>query len=144
MKQRMGEFLVDIAQIFPIPRGRNAERVIEETRTYLIGYCYNKNIDFERTKKTIFDNYTGQYFPTPNLLLGYLLQNEIKSYDSCVNDGSLLLITLPNGQQYEFVVSSFDKPLSKIKEDIERKHGNCTIEAYPKGTVIIGGKIFTP
>ena len=49
MKQRMGEFLVDIAQIFPIPRGRNAERVIEETRTYLIGYCYNKIIDFDRT-----------------------------------------------------------------------------------------------
>jgi hypothetical protein len=61
------------------------------------------------------------------------------------NEGALVVITLPNGVRYDFTVSGIGRPIENIKEEIKNKYGKYPeIKTYPKGTVIIGDKVFTP
>ena len=144
MKQKIAAFLFDIAQTYPIRSGLNAEQVIEDTRTYLVGKCYNKKFDFDKAKSLLFDDYKQKSFPLPKEILAYLMQSEIKNYHECENEGSLIAITLPNGITYDFTVCGFGRPLENIKQEIQNKYGDCEIKTYPKGTVRIGNKFILP
>ena len=142
---QLGEFLIDISQTFPIRQGLNADKVIENARTYLVGKLYNKEIDYQKAKTLMFDEYEKKNgFPEPKILYHYLIQCEIKHYDECVNEGSLIAITLPNGVIYDFTVCGIGKPLGVIKDEISKKYGSCTVKMYPKGTVRIGNKFVLP
>lgn len=143
MKQKVSEFLFDIAQTYPV-RGGNPDVVLEDTRTYLVGYLYNKDIDFVQAKKLIFDNYDSKTFPTPKVILSYLNQCEIKKYEHCEDEGGLVVITLPNGITYDFTVSGIGRPLDDITNEIHEKYGKCDIKTYPKGTVRIGNTFVLP
>lgn len=143
MKQKISEFLFDIAQTYPV-RGGNPDVVLEDTRTYLVGYLYNKDIDFVQAKKLIFDNYDQKTFPTPKTLLGYLNQCEIKKYEHCADEGGLVVMTLPNGAIYSFEITGFGKPFEDIKKQAVAKYGNVQIKQYPKGSVLIGKKVILP
>lgn len=144
MKQKIAEFLFDIAQTYPIRSGLNAEQVFEDARTYLIGKCYNKDFDFNKAKSLLFDDYKQKSFPLPKEILTYLMQAEIKNYHECENEGSLIAITLPNGITYDFTVSGIGRPLGVIKNEIHEKYGQCEIKTYPKGTVRIGNSFILP
>ena len=145
MKEKIGDFLMDISQTYPIRQGISAERVLEDARTYLIGKLYNKEIDFQKAKTLMFDTYEKKKgFPEPRVLYNYLAQCEIKHYDISKDEGSLVLITLPTGIQYNFTVSGIGGSLGTIKQEIVDKYGDCKIEMFPKGTVIIGNQIIEP
>lgn len=142
---QLGDFLVDISQTFPIRQGLNADKVIENARTYLVGKLYNKDIDYQKAKTLIFDDYDKKNgFPEPKVFYHYLSQCIIKHYDDCVDEGSLIAITLPNGRIYDFTVCGFGKPIDLIKDEINKKFGNCTVRKYPKGTVRIGNDFILP
>jgi hypothetical protein len=93
----------------------------------------------------MFDTYEKKKgFPEPRVLYNYLAQCEIKHYDISKDEGSLVLITLPTGIQYNFTVSGIGRSLGTIKQEIVDKYGDCKIEMFPKGTVIIGNQIIEP
>lgn len=144
MKEKIGDFLMDISQTYPVVRGVNAEKVIEDARTYLVGKLYNKEIDFQKAKTMMFDTYDKRTFPEPKVLYNILYQCEVKNYDVSANEGSLVVITLPDGRKYNFTVSGIGRPLSTIKDEILKKYGGCEVKTYPKSTVMIGNKIFEP
>lgn len=131
-------FLFDISQTYPVLRGVNAEKVLEDARTYLVGKLYKKEIDFDRAKRLIFDNYDKRTFPEPKVLYGFLSQCELKNYHTTADDGSLVVITLPNKAIYSFEVTSFGRNLEDIKKEIIHKYGNVQVKTYPKGSVLIG------
>lgn len=143
MKQKISEFLFELSQTYPI-RGGNPDVVLEDTRTYIVGYLYNKDIDFVQAKKLIFDNYDSKTFPTPKVILSYLNQCEIKKYEHCEDEGGLVVITLPNGAIYSFEITGFGKPIEDIKQQAIAKYGNVQIKTYPKGSVLIGKQVVLP
>ena len=142
MKQKLGEFLFDISQTYPVSRGVNAEKVLEDARTYLIGKLFRKEIDYEKAKTLFFDNYDKRTFPEPKVLYEYLNQCEIRNYQTSSRDGELVVFRLPEGKVYSFTVSGIGKPLGFYKSDIERRFGKCKMETYPKGSVLIGTEVF--
>lgn len=139
----ISEFLYDISQTYPVSRGVNAEKVLEDARTYLVGKLYKKVIDFDRAKTLIFDNYDKKTFPEPKVLLGYLNQCELKNYTTTGDDGSLVVMTLPNGVMYSFEIAPFGKSPEDLKKEITYKYGNVQVRTYPKGSVLIGKEVFT-
>lgn len=142
--EEISEFLFDISQIYPISRGLNAEKVLEDTRTYLVGKIYNKTIDYKKAKTLMFDNKELKVFPKPSVIYDYLAQCEIKNYANCEDEGALVVITMPNGVMYDFTVTGFGKPLSQIKSEIVEKYGNVQVKTYPKGSVLIGKQVILP
>ncbi|MCM1003608.1 MAG: hypothetical protein NC408_04630 [Candidatus Gastranaerophilales bacterium] len=103
-----------------------------------------KEYDFKKIIQYLVRNYKYKTFPPMPEILDALPFGEIYRYSKCANEGSLLVVTLPTGYQYEFTVSSIGKPLKQLEDDIKRKFGECTYQLYPKGTVIIGGKVYLP
>ncbi len=144
MKQKISEFLFDIAQTFPIYRSGSIETVIEDVRTYLVGYLYDKEIDFSRAKKLIFDKHEKTTFPTPHELLDALMKSEIVHVKSSEDYEKVVVLTLPNGYKYVFTLCNTGKTLDEIKEECTHKYGECKFKTYPKGTVLIGDKVVLP
>lgn len=144
MKQKISEFLFDISQTYPVSRGVNAEKVLEDARTYLIGKLYKKEIDFEKAKTLIFDNYDKRTFPEPKVLYGYLNQCEIKNYATTEDEDCLVVVTLPTGVIYPFEVAPFGRSIGEIKSEIVSKYGNVQVRTYPKGSVLLGREVITP
>lgn len=62
-----------------------------------------------------------------------------------VNDGELLRITLESGLTIDLTVCGLGQTLGKAKEIITGCYGPIKqIDKYPKGTVIIGNKVWAP
>ena len=144
MKQKISEFLFDISQTFPVRSGLNAEKVLEDTRTYLIGKCYKKEFDFDRAKSLLFDDYKQKTFPLPKEILAYLMQSEVKNYTRSEDEGCLVVATLPNGVMYSFEIAPFGRSAEEIKKQMVSNYGNVQIKTYPKGSVLIGKEVITP
>lgn len=142
-KADLHKFLTDVSQIFPVQSTRNKERVWELTSNHLWGQIFNKEINYDIALSWLIDNHKNSYFPDIKLI-GESLHNAIVKpfYRECVDEGSLLVVTLASGFTYEFTVSGIGKSINDLKGDIKRKFGDCTYKFYPKGTVIIGGKVF--
>ena len=140
----IGQFLADISQTYPVTRGVDEEKAIENARVYLVGKLYKKEIDFEKAKTLLFDNYDKRIFPEPKVLYGYLSQCEVKNYHTTADDGSLVVMTLPNGRIYSFELTSFGHTIEEIKGALIKKYGNVQVRTYPKGSVLIGRDVVTP
>lgn len=129
---------MDISQTYPVTRGVNAEKVIEDARTYLVGKFYNKELDFKKAKTLIFDNYDKRTFPEPKVLYSYLSQCEVKHYNEAQDEGALIVVIYANGMKHAFTVCSEGVSLKQLKE----KNPDCVVEKYPPGSVLIGKKVF--
>jgi len=138
----IGEFLIDLSQTYPVTRGVNAEKVIEDARTYLVGKLYKKEIDFQKAKTLIFDNYDKHIFPEPKLLYHYLAQCEVKNYSESEGEGNLVVMTLPSGRKYTFTICGIGNSIYSIKESVKEKYGEyLKVEIYPAGAVMVGNEI---
>ena len=137
-------FLEDLSVFFPISSTRNKSEVIEHYAKYLLKYCEKKNFKFSQVKKYIIENYTKTNFPEVTFIRNSLPQGEIRNYQTTIHDGELVVITLPDGRIYNFTVTGNEvKSINDIKQEIETKFGTFPkIEIYPKGTIIIGNKIY--
>lgn len=144
MRKDLENFLIDLSEIFPIEKNKNIEKVINEYTDYLLQFCLNKQIDFKKVKFAIYDKNKFNKFPDLTTLKECLQVGEITQYQQCKHEGALLVVTLPNGYKYEFTVSAIGKSIKEMKKSLKRRYGDCTIQFHPKGTVIIGDKIFQP
>lgn len=63
----------------------------------------------------------------------------------CENEvGRLVVATLPDGRLYSFEITKFGDTFEEIKKKMVHKYGNVQIKTYPKGSVLIGEKVFMP
>lgn len=113
----------------------------------LEGICITNRCEYDWKKvlQAIQKTYTYSKFPPLADIIKCLPEGKIyKTYTPCKDDGSLLVVTLPDGRFYDFTICSIGKSLDSIKNEIIEKYGDCNIELYPVGTVRIGKKIFLP
>lgn len=145
-KADLHQFLVDTAQIFPVQATRDKNRLWDLASNYLWARIYKKEINYDKALSWLIDNLKkNSYFPDITTIAESLKYGEVKPIcESCADEGSLLVVTLPNGYTYHFTVSSTGKPMSEVKSGLEQKFGQCTYKIYPKGTLIIGEQRWEP
>ena len=144
MRKQLENFLIDLTEIYPLNTSKNFEKVIEEYTDYLLQFCENKEINFKRVKFAVFEKNKFKKYPDFSMLKECLAIGEMTQYQKCKNEGELLVITLPDGRKYQFIVSAVGKNIQDIKSSVKRRFGDCKYDFYPKGTVINGEKVFIP
>ena len=145
-KADLHQFLVDTAQIFPVQATRDKNRLWDLASNYLWARIYKKEINYDKALSWLIDNLKkNSYFPDITTIAESLKYGEVKPIcESCADEGSLLVVTLPNGYTYHFIVSSTGKPMSEVKSEKKQKFGQCSYKIYPKGTLIIGEQRWEP
>ena len=153
-KEELEIFLEDLSVFFPIALSRNKHEVFERYAEYLYQICENKNYKFTPIKNWIINNYTKSGFPEITYIRNALKKGEIANIQTTADDGKLVVVTLTNGRIYSFVITAnATMTLNDIKEktkllireekDPGRKHYKyADIKIYPKGSVLIGNKIY--
>mgnify|MGYP007037000917 CR=1 FL=1 len=144
MRKQLENFLIDISEIYPIPTKLHYEKVIEQYTDYLHEFCFNKQIDFKKAKHYIYEHYQYRNYPDMQTIKDSLYTAEVTQYQQCVDEGALLVVTLPSGYKYRFTVSALGRKKETIEKDILRRFGECKYQFYPKGTIISGETVFTP
>ena len=104
----------------------------------------NKKYDFEKVLRNIQMSYKYKSFPSLPDILEFLNIGELKNVQHVQGEGSLAVITLPNGAIYPFEIAPFGNEIEEIKKRISRVYGNYQLRTYPKGSVMIGTEIVTP
>ena len=109
----------------------------------LEGICISNKCDYDWKKvlQTIQRTYTYSKFPPLADIIKCLPEGKIfKPYTPCENEGDLIVVRFPDGRINAFEASG----IGKISvNDIQEKHKGCIVERYPKGSVLIGKKVFT-
>lgn len=144
---KLFEFLRDLEAFYPL--NESEEKVNKRLSSYvdiLEGEIIKsgKAYDYEKVLKHIQMNYRYKQFPSLPDILDFIKVGEIEEVTKCEGEGSLVVVTLPNGYIYPFEVSGIGKPIEYYKDDITRKYGKCDIKVYPKGSVLIGREVITP
>lgn len=142
------EFVRELAFFFPLSgTDEHKDRIFDSYVENLEGISISNKCEYDWKKvlQAIQRTYTYSKFPPLADIIKVLPECKIfKPYQECENEGGLVVITLPNGVKYDFIISGIGKPFETIKQEITEKYGNCDIQKYPKGTVIIGNQVFTP
>lgn len=145
MRKQLEDFLIDLSEIFPIASTKSFDKVIGMSVEYLLEFCAGKEFDFKKARHLIFDRYKFKNFPELSIVKDCILESEIKKYEHCENEGKLVVIKIPERNIiYSFEVNSSGRDIREIKNTIGKNLGKYEIEIYPKGTVLIGDKVFTP
>lgn len=113
----------------------------------LEGICITNKCEYDWKKvlQAIQKTYTYSKFPPLADIIKCLPEAKvIKSYVPSKDEGNLIVLTLSGGKKYYFTSSAIGRSLDKVKEEITLKYGDCQVEKYPKGTVVIGNNIVLP
>lgn len=145
---KIWEFLEELAFFYP-PNLKDEEKkrlyssYVENLEGIVIS---NKcEYDWKNVLQAIQRTYTYSKFPPLADIIKVLPEcKKAKPYQECADEGTLIVITLPTGVRYDFTVTSIGRTLSSIKEEIKDKYGDCEVQTYPKGTVIIGNTVILP
>lgn len=144
MRSQLEDFLVELSEMYPIEKGRNFDKVISETVDYLLPVCYNKQIDFGRVKRAVFDEYKYKTFPEPKFLKDVIPRGFVSAIFSNEFAGGLVLLRLPNGYVYQFIIDG-DFSIERFSKKAIEKHGIGTrVKVFHKGTEFVNGKIYRP
>lgn len=142
------EFVKELAFFFPLTgTDEHKNRIFDSYVENLEGIALSNKCeyDWDKVLKAIQRTYAFSRFPSLAEIIKCLPEGRIyKRYEECEGEGSLVVITLPDGRKYNFTVSGIGRPLSTIKDEILKKYGGCEVKTYPKSTVMIGNKIFEP
>ena len=142
------EFVRELAEFFPLTgTEEHQNKIFDSYVENLEGICIKNKCDYDWKKvlRAIQCTYTYSKFPPLADIIKCLPECRMyKPYVESVDEGSLIAITLPNGRIYDFTVCGFGKPIGVIKDEINKKFGNCTVKKYPKGTVRIGNDFILP
>ena len=134
------EFVRELAFFFPLSgTEEHKNKIFDSYVENLEGICITNKCEYDWKKvlQTIQRTYTYSKFPPLADIIKCLPKGRIyKPYKECVDEGSLIVITLPDGRIYNFTVSGIGRPLSTIKDEILKKHGPCEVKTYPKGSVM--------
>jgi hypothetical protein len=96
------------------------------------------------------DNRKGEkerYFPDVSFIRDNLAKGLVQEKQNIpAQDGALLIVKLPDGRQYDFVIKSFgNRTVGGLKQKLREQFGEgFEMKLYPAGTVIIGDRVFLP
>ena len=146
---KLWEFIRELAFYFPLSgtdeaKNKTFDMYVENLEGIAIT---NKcEYDWKKVLKVIQCTYTFKSFPSLADIIKVLPECRIiKPYKECKGEGSVIILTLPTGSKYLFVVSGIGRPITDIQAEIKEKFGSeSKIEHYPKGTVLIGDEILLP
>jgi hypothetical protein len=149
LKDELGVFLVEISKMFPVDNKRDYDSIIKQTLEYLWEYCKGKDISLTDAKRYIFDNYSYKSFPEPSFFKETLKNNIIykETTETISEEKRMMLLILPDGYIYEFRIDDGFTPeqIEQFRKEKIKKHGDKTqVNVYPKGSTIIGNKVFIP
>lgn len=143
---RLMDFLQQLEAMFPLKESdERKQRVFSLYVDILEGEVIksNKEYDFQKILHHLIRTHKYKSFPSVADIIEAMPIGEVTQYQQCKNDDALLVVTLPSGYQYRFTVSAIGKDKKTIKQDVERRYGQCEWQVYPQGTVIIGEKVFS-
>lgn len=142
------EFVRELAFFFPLNGTDEAKnKIFDSYVENLEGIILTNKCEYDWKKvlQAIQQTYTYTKFPPLADIIKCLPEGKIeKVYNPCKNEGSLVVITLPNGYPYVFTIHGNSRPYNEIVDEIKFKYGSCKVETYPPGTVMIGKTIVTP
>ena len=151
---KIWEFLRELAFFYPMEKkeDKDKEKIYSSYVDNLEGIAISNKCEYDWKKvlQCIQRTYTYAKFPPLADIIKFLPECRIeKAYKPCKDEGSLIVITMPNGKKYQFTVCSWGKSLDRYKEEWQLKYKpeeyeKIKIEQYPAGTVIIGDTIFLP
>ena len=144
MRKQLEDFLINITDFYPISSNKNFDNVIAQSLDYLLQFCCGKEIDFKKARNYVFENYKSKGFPDLALLKESIICSEIKKTKTCEDEGCLVVLRTGGNHIYGFKVSTTGRSLEDIKKDATARFGNVKVETYPKGSVLIGDKVFLP
>lgn len=137
-------FLTKLNSIFPMENKR-VDTVFETYTDVLLEKCHAKEYDLKKLLSLIVQDAKYMTFPSLKTILGFLPTAEIVHYSKPVaNADSLIVLTLPSGFMYSFLVGAEGKTFKELKSDCMRRFGECEIKMYPKGSVLIGNTVIEP
>ena len=115
----------------------------ELQRTYDLALSVKYLVDWDSLYHHIIKTTEKRLLPMPKVLIDMLPSFRIYETVTGKSDGSLLVVNLLNGTQYQFTVMQDSKTsLNDIKERF--KDQLKSIKKYPIGTVVMKNKIFLP
>lgn len=143
------EFIKELAFFFPLSgTEEHQNKIFDSYVENLEGIAISNKCDYDWKKvlQAIQRTYTFSKFPPLATIIECLPECVIqKPYQASTDEGSLIVLTLPNGVKYQFTVNGYGRSLDAIKDEIKEKYGMFPkIETYPAGTVIIGDEVFLP
>lgn len=141
------EFLFELTVFFPIRGAKkddDIEKVLKSYEEHLAPSVNGKGYDFKKLLRWIVDNYEYKAFPEVSFIKNNLSKGAI--FNSSSKAGQLVVVSLPDGREYQFTVSGFGfNSIGDLKNKLYRHYGeNSKFQFYPAGTVIIDGQVFTP
>ena len=114
----------------------------ELQRTYDLALSVKYLVDWDSLYHHIIKTTEKRMLPMPKALLDMLPSFRIYETVTGKSDGSLLVVNLLNGTQYQFTVMQDSKTtLNEVKERF--KDQLKSIKKYPKGTVVMRDKVFS-
>ena len=142
------EFVRELAFFFPLSgTEEHKNKIFDSYVENLEGICITNKCEYDWKKvlQAIQKTYTYSKFPPLADIIKCLPEGKIyKTYTPCKDEGSLIVVTLPNNKKYYFTARGIGRTLQSYKEEITLKYGDCQIETYPAGTVVIGNNIVLP
>lgn len=145
VREELTNFLIDLSDFYQIPAGRK-ESIISQSVDFLLQFCLDKRINFAKVKNAVFNEYTYKTFPDLAFLRDCLKRGEIV-YENVKDEGSLILVRLPDGYVYSFEVHNNGRSFKEIENQLRERFkdiGEIKIKHFPKGTDYVNGKIYLP
>ena len=146
----VSNFLIDLSCYFPFSSKADRDRTLEVYSEYLHNKIGSREFDFKKYLHWIVDNRRGEkerFFPQIDFLRDNLAKGLVQEkQEVSKQDGALLIVKLPDGRQYDFVIKSFgNRTIGGFKKQLREQYGEgFEMKLYPAGTVIIGDRVFLP
>lgn len=142
---QINKFLSDLELFYPYKgTEENKIRVFETYQENLEGITLTNKCEYDWKKvlMAIQRGYKKREFPTLADIINFMPEGKIeKEYKPCKDEGSLIVVTLPNGTIYPFTVSGVGNQDKKIIDEIKKKFGTCEVKTYPSNFQLIGTKV---
>lgn len=140
MRDKIKDFLVKLNYLFPL-EGKRIETVFETYTDILLEHCLRKEYDFKKLLSRSVQEWKLTRYPTVKFIIEQLPYAEVvRYYSPAPDEGSLIVLKLPNGFAYTFTATNYAKSLKELMADCTKRYGECEIKIYPKGTIMIGNK----
>lgn len=144
-KMQINKFLSDLELFYPYKgTEENKIKIFETYQENLEGICISNKCDYDWKKilMAIQRGYKKRDFPLLADIINFMPEGKKEEeYKPCKDEGSLIVVTLPNGTIYPFTVAGIGRNQETIFNEIKNKFGTCDIKTYPLNYQIIGTKV---
>lgn len=107
----------------------------------------DEEYDYNELMRIVGREFKYKYTPSTSWLIEQRercrIEKKIEN-ETPVNEGEVIIMKLPSGMMYSFTVTGYGKHLTEIEGRLKGQYGECVVTRHPKGTTLIGTRIFEP